>query len=188
MIFSPTLAGQVAVRSRPEAFLDALRHRVEQGLLTGHRHPRSHYAVTGSGSDRLIVSAADFKTAFNVGLNHVEVVLDGSGRVRYRIEYWKWAKYAVILSAIVGAVLLLVLLSIDLPRYIETHPGSSLPGLSVEGNVAVAWGMAIFWGLVWPWVLIAFHKRPLRRLFERILAEVDATASAGGPGAGAAGG
>jgi hypothetical protein len=34
--------------------------------------------------------------------------------------------------------------------------------------------MVLFWGFVWPWLLVALHKRPVRRLLERIIAEVDA--------------
>jgi hypothetical protein len=36
--------------------------------------------------------------------------------------------------------------------------------------------MALFWGFAWPWLLIALHKRPLRRLMNQIIVEVDAAA------------
>jgi len=174
MIFTPSLTGETTLRSRPDAFLSALERRVEAGLLTGHPHPRSRYAITSRGGDRLAFGAENRLTAFNVGLNDVEVVLDTPGRLRYRIEYWRWARYSLGLSAVIGIALCLVFLSIDLPRYMETHPGSTVRGLSVRENLALAWGMAIFWGLVWPWIGIAVHKGPVRRLFERIVAEVDA--------------
>jgi hypothetical protein len=179
MIFSPSFTGELTLRARPDQFLSALRQRVERGLLTGQPHPRSRYTVTGFAGDRLAFRAADWLTAFNLGLNEVEVVLDPSGRLRYRVEYWRWARYALGLSAGIGAILCVVLLSIDLPRYIEAHRSQTFSGLSVGENIALAWGMALFWGLVWPWILIALHKPMVRRLFERIVAEVDAAPVSG---------
>jgi hypothetical protein len=37
--------------------------------------------------------------------------------------------------------------------------------------------MIMFWGFIAPWFLIAFHKRPLRRLVERLIRDVDRSAS-----------
>jgi hypothetical protein len=54
-----------------------------------------------------------------------------------------------------------------------------LPSLSVDQNLLVAWFMVLFWGLVWPWLLIPMHKRPLRRLVVRLITEVDAQATVG---------
>lgn len=177
MIFSPSLTGETPIRSRPDAFLSALERRIENGLLTGRPHPRSRYAVTSRAGDRLAFRAANGLTAFNVGLNRVEVVLDAPGRLRYRIEYWTWARYSLALATVIGATLCVIFLSIGLPEYVETHRNQVVPGISAQRNVAIAWGLVLFWGLAWPWILIALHKRPLRRLFERIVAEVD-----GGPG------
>jgi hypothetical protein len=59
-----------------------------------------------------------------------------------------------------------------------------IPGLSIEQHVLVAWAMVVFWGFVWPWLLIALHKRPLRRLIERLIAEVDAGRPTEGASAG----
>jgi multisubunit Na+/H+ antiporter MnhB subunit len=68
------------------------------------------------------------------------------------------------------------LLTFDIRSYIERNAASRVPGLSLDTNVAIAWAMAFFWGLVWPWILIAFYKRPLGRMMERLIAEVDAAA------------
>jgi hypothetical protein len=76
-----------------------------------------------------------------------EVELSASpGRARYRIEYRRWA------------------------------PGETIPGLTIGQNVAVGWSMVLFWGLLWPWILIGLHKRPLRMRMERIISEVDQNA------------
>ena len=50
-----------------------------------------------------------------------------------------------------------------------------IPGLSIDQNLRVAWLMVLFWGFIWPWLLIWLHKRPLRGLITRLIAEIDAT-------------
>lgn len=179
MIFSPLIEGTVSIQAPPPAFLSAFRRRVEHGLLSGRPHSRSNYAVTVAEGDRLRVSAVDWRTAFNVGLNQIELQASQAGQLQYRIAYRRWASYAVALGAGLAAAMIVVLLSIDLRAYIENHPGSMFPGLSVDRQVLVAWAMVAFWGFVWPWLMIAFHKRPLRRLFGRIVSEVDASALEG---------
>jgi len=57
-----------------------------------------------------------------------------------------------------------------------------IPGLSTEQNLLIAWSMVLFWGFVWPWLLIHLHQRPLRRLLERVISEVDASEYAVGVG------
>jgi hypothetical protein len=49
--------------------------------------------------------------------------------------------------------------------------------MSIDQNLSVAWLMVLFWGFVWPWLVIVLHKRPLRRLITRLIAEVDAGAA-----------
>jgi hypothetical protein len=112
-------------------------------------------------------------TAFNVGLNDVELVVLPERQVAYTITYRRWAAYSLLLSAIIGCTLAAIFALVDIHRYVERHPASQLPGLSVDQNVAIAWGMALFWGFIWPWLLIGLHKRPLRRLMARIIVEVD---------------
>jgi hypothetical protein len=70
-----------------------------------------------------------------------------------------------------------MLLSLDVRGYVARHQRSMIPGLSIEQNVAIAWLMVLFWGFIWPWLLIALHKRPLRRLVTRLIGEVDVVAA-----------
>ena len=51
------------------------------------------------------------------------------------------------------------------------------PVLSLDQNVVLAWALALFWGLAWPWILIALNRRPLRRLIDGLISEVDAAAA-----------
>jgi hypothetical protein len=172
--FEPRVAGTAIIRAEPRAFLAGLARRVTGGLLAGDAaSKRSQYAVASQASDRLIFRATNWMTAFNVGLNDVELVVLPERQVAYTITYRRWAAYSLLLSAIIGCTLAAIFALVDIHRYVERHPASQLPGLSVDQNVAIAWGMALFWGFIWPWLLIGLHKRPLRRLMARIIVEVD---------------
>jgi hypothetical protein len=176
MIFAPQADGSATIRSSPAAFLDAFRRRVAGGLLTGHPHPRSNYVVIESGPASLRVRAADWWTAMNVGLNDVELQVAQPSSIRYRVRYWRWAAYALGLSAILGLIGLVLLVTLDARGYIARNMDSMIPGLSVDQNLMIAWAMVVFWGFVWPWLLIALHKQPVRRLMARVVGEVDAQA------------
>lgn len=171
-----TVEGTTAIRSDPRAFLAAFARRVASGLFPGAPALRTRYTVTREGADALHFGAANWPTATNVGLNEVELVPTSNGRVRYTVRYPRWAIYALGLGDLIGLALIAFLVLFDIRGYLERHPDSTLPGLSLDQNVAIAWAMAFFWGFVWPWILIALHKGPLRRLIERLIAEVDAEA------------
>ena len=180
-LFLPEIEGTLPIRSPVERFLDGFRQRVTAGLLTGQSHPRSNYVVTEAGSRRLVIRAVDWLTAFNVGLNDVALSLERPGLIRYHVRYWRWALYALLLSGTIGVVGLGLLLGTDVRAYFERNPRSMAPGLSIEQHVVIAWVMALFWGFVWPWLLIAMHKRPLRLLIARLIAEVDAAVESSPP-------
>ena len=174
MVLTPRIDGTVAIQSSPLEFAQAFKQRVAAGLLTGSPHPRSNYQVVEAGSDQLRVHAADWWTAINVGLNELELWFPQPGSVRYRVEYWRWAWYAIGLSGIFGLIGLLLIVTLDVRGYIASHPSAQVQGLSIDQSVLVAWMMVLFWGFVWPWLLIVLHKRPLRRLVTRLIGEVDA--------------
>ena len=173
----PEIEGTVSIRSPAGSFLQAFRERVSAGLLTGRPHPRSNYVVSEAASGVLVVRAADWWTAINVGLNRLELQHVPPDLIRYDVRYWRWAAYALGLSGALGLVGLAMLLSLDVRGYVARHERSMIPGLSIEQNVAIAWVMVLFWGFIWPWLLMAMHKRPLRRLVTRLIAEVDVAAS-----------
>ena len=165
--------GSATIRADARSFLEGFRRRIEAGLLGGHPHRRSRYAVTRVGMDALEFRAEDWLTAFNVGLNEVEITVTTPGRVDYHVCYPRWARSAVGLSAAFGITFAIFLLAFDLRTYLAGQSDLSTLLLSPEQGVAVAWAMAIFWGAIWPWILIALHKRPLRGLMDRLIAEVD---------------
>lgn len=177
MIFNPQIQGVVPIRSAAPAFLEAFCQRISAGLLTGRPHPRSSYRLIATGPTHLVVHAADWRTAFNVGLNELELHLPHSGSVRYQVRYWRWLQYGLALGGILGLIGIVLLVSLDVRGYIAGHSSSMLPGLSVDQNLVIAWFMVLFWGFVWPWLLVPLHKRPLRGLVERLITEVDAQAT-----------
>jgi hypothetical protein len=172
----PEIQGTVTIRSSAGRFFRSLQARVDEGLLSGHPHPRSRYVVSASGSDRMVIQAADWWTAVNVGLNSVEIRQDAANTVRYQVRYWRWARYALYLCGGLGLIGLGLLLGFDVRGYLERDPHLMVPGLSAESNVVIAWAMVVLWGFLWPWLLIGLHKRPLHKLVGRLIAEVDSRA------------
>jgi hypothetical protein len=65
----------------------------------------------------------------------------------------------------------------DVRGYITAHSTARLPRLSIDQNLLIAWAMVLFWGFAWPWLLVALHKHPLRRLIVRLVSEMDAAAA-----------
>ena len=172
MIFNPQFDGSASISTPATEFLARFRRRVEAGLLSGQPHPRSRYAAQQTGPNQLHVTALNRLTAFNVGLNEIELRAAEAGRIEYTVRYWRWAGYALGLSAGIGTIIAVVFVLIDLPEYVERHT-TMIPGLTVAHHVILAWSMVVFWGFIWPWLLIALHKRPAQRLMERLIAEVD---------------
>lgn len=175
---TPIIEGAVPIRSAAGTFLQAFRQRVAAGLLSGRPHARSNYVVSDAGPDHLMVRAGDWRTAVNVGLNRLELRHVPPGEIHYRVRYWQWAWFVLGLSGLLGVAGLVLLLSGDARGYIERNQHAMVPGLTIEQNLLIAWLMVVFWGFVWPWLLIAMHKRPLRGLVERLVAEIDRAVSA----------
>ena len=177
MTLAPHIEGTIPIRSSAAQFVRAFKRRVAAGLLVGRPHPRSNYRVGDAGPGQLRIQAADWWTAVNVGLNEFVLRFPQPGSVHYRVYYWRWAYYGLALSGLLGLIGLVLLFTLDVRGYIARHPTARLPGLSVGANLLLLWAMVLFWGFVWPWLLIALHKRPLRRLVARLIAEVDAQAA-----------
>jgi hypothetical protein len=171
-----TVEGTMPIRSAPRAFVAAFARRVASGLIPGAPASRNRYEVAREGGDSLRFRAASWWTAIGVGLNDVDLAAS-AGRVRYTVRYARWATFVLALSDLLGMALVLFFVFFDIREYLAAHPASALPGLSLDQNVALAWAMALFWGFAWPWILIVAHQRPLRRLTERLIAEVDAAAA-----------
>lgn len=174
---APHIEGTVPIHSTGDTFLKAFERRVQDGLLSGHPHPRSRYRALNVGRGKLHVSADTWWTASNVGLNELELEVF-PGAVHYHVWYWRWARFVLSLSGSLGVIGLVLISVFDVRGYLASHPGAMIRGLSVDENAQIAWALVMFWGFIAPWLIIAFHKRPLRRLVERLIREVDRSASA----------
>lgn len=173
MSLFPSIESTATIRANPRPFMAAFGRRVETGLFRGASAQRCRYLVTHQDAETLGFRAANWLTAISVGLNDVQVAAASDGRVSYTISYRRWAAYVIMLGGALGLVLVAFLLLFDVRGYILRHRESRIPGLSTEQNVAIAWAMAVFWGFIWPWILIVLYKRPLRRLMNQLIAEVD---------------
>lgn len=178
MSLKPHVEGTATIHSPGPAFFAAFARRIEAGLLAHAAERRNRYLVTRQGADGLVFRAVNGWTAFNVGLNEVDLSSPSAGVVKYRIGYPRWAGYVIGAGAVLAVLGLVTFLLIDIRSYIAAHQFSRIPGLSLDQNVAVAWGFWLFFGFLWPWVLIVLHKGPLRGLMHMLIAEVDAAAKA----------
>jgi hypothetical protein len=176
-VVSPRFTGKTRIEAPGRAFLERMKDRVQAGLLTGAPHWRSRYEVTRHTEQELAFRASDFVTAINVGLNEVELRPTGDGSVSYSVSYKRWAAYVVGQGALLGVVFLLVFLFWDIETQLDRYPLVADPALNRTVGVALFWGIVLFWTVVWPWILIVVHKAFARKLLNRIIQEVDASAA-----------
>ncbi len=151
-----------------EDFIAALGERVRRGLLPVASQRRNRYAVIEESDNELRFRSVGFLTSLNIGWNDVRVRVEsaagGAPQIQYKVGYWAWAAYCVALCGVIGIVLIAAFLLF----------GSKLKGQQAGGEV-IFWAMVIFWGFVWPWVLVAMHKRPAARALERLFARLNET-------------
>lgn len=176
MNWKPQIEDTLRIQASSARFIEALRERIHSGLITGQSSPRSNYSIAESTPETIRIRAVGWWTAINLGLNDLNLNFSDPGKVHFRLQYWRWSIYCLLLCFVIGLGGTLLFLRIDIRHYISTHPGARIPGLTIDQNLFFAWGNLLFWGLIWPWILIAYHQRPLRRLMERLVNEIDTDA------------
>ena len=165
-LFSPEYAGTIVFKALPDDYTDRIARRVETGLLVPGSRRRANYVVRAKSREAVSFSAVGFWTAYNLGLNDVEVRGAGPNRVDYHGSFRRWALYATINSLALATVILIGLLV--------------LPGARDQVS-RYTWGwlyigaLLAFFGLVWPWLLVAMHRRFVPRALERIVREAVAS-------------
>jgi len=160
--FSPTYDGTIQLPSVPADFTDRIARRVDRGLFVPGSRRRANYVVSASSPDSIAFDAVDFSTAYSVGLNNVLLQREGATAIAYHGRFWRWAAIAATQALVISLVLLIVVVYV--------------PSARDQVN-AYSWGWAFtivllaFFGLVFPWLLVAFHKRFAARALERIVRE-----------------
>jgi hypothetical protein len=161
-LFSPSYDGAIDLEAVPDDFAERIARRVRTGLLVPGRRARADYVVQKQGPDAISFTARGFWTAYNVGLNDVELQRDGRRRIVYHGSFRRWALYAAIHGFVLALVILVgVLLLPDARNEISGTPW----GWAFVG------ALLVFFGLLWPWLLVAMQRRFVPRALERIVRE-----------------
>lgn len=167
--FRPEFEGTYSAESLRPDFVAALAERVRKGIFRLASERRNRYAVVSESDRELRFRSEGFLTAINTGWNDVRVEIGPAAmaagspiEVRYHVTYFAWAAYCVGLCGFIGIALIAVWLLFE-PKF------SALSG----AGKPIFWVMVIFWGFVWPWILVALHKRPAARALEQLFAEVN---------------
>ena len=163
--FQPEFEGEIAVDRVPDDFAKRLERRVAEGLLIPGRRSRANYEVRSSSRETVTFEAADFLTAYAVGLNHVEVRCTGRSTVSYHVRFDRWSRYVTLHGLALGLVLAAAYLFPAVRRDVQSYAAGSV----------LFWGMLLFWSLLWPRLMVALHRPFARRALERILREVAGT-------------
>jgi hypothetical protein len=157
--FRPEFEGEVFLGRLPADLFERLERRIADGLWVAGRRSRANYRIITSSREGLTFEAADFSTAYSVGLNEVKLWRSGPATIGYEVRFSRWARYARIHAAVLGVALSVCYL---LPG-MRTHIATTLPG------AITFWSLVMFWSLVWPWLLIALHRPFARRALEQVL-------------------
>ncbi|NQT84903.1 hypothetical protein HQ563_17940 [bacterium] len=165
-IFRPQFSGTYSPeRLRPD-FISALAERVRKGLFPRASERRNRYALVNESDKELRFRSEGLLTSINIGWNDVRVQIesppDSAPRVRYEVMYFAWARYSVILCAFLGIAMIASWTLLG-----------EIYGAHRSAAKTIFWVMLIFWGFVWPWILVAIHKRPAAKALERLFEKVN---------------
>jgi hypothetical protein len=164
--FSPVYDGTIEVLALPDDFTELIARRVESGLLVPGSRGRANYVVRSKSHDAVAFSAVGFWTQYAFGLNEVELKRAGPKSVTYHGSFWRWTLYAAINALALAIVILFGILF---------WPGARAQISSYSWGWLYVGALFAFFGLVWPWLLVAIHRRVVPRTLERIVRETLAT-------------
>lgn len=165
--FHPSFEGVWKPERLADGFGEALSARVRSGLLPRAKPRRNRYELESHGSDFVRFRSTTLLTGANIGWNEVEVRVDRpAGKARYSVLYWTWARYCVFLG--LGLLAFFALVFGLAWAWGTVSLATVSPGFLVFGAPMIA-----FWCLLWPWILVAMHKKHAKAGFENLLAEVN---------------
>jgi hypothetical protein len=161
--FSPAYAGVIEVSAVPDDFIERMARRVETGLLRPGSRTRADYVVRSRSRDAISFAARGFWTAYSIGLNEVELRRESMQRIAYHGSFRRWATYAALHGLALSAVILVAVLA---------WPDGRGQVSATPYGWPLFLGLLAFFGLVWPWLLVAIHRRIVARSLEGIVREV----------------
>jgi hypothetical protein len=168
--FQPYFTGTYSPESLRPDFISALAARVRKGLFPYASERRNRYEVESESKSHVRFRSKGMLTSISIGWNDVKAELDASSgpspRIRYEVGFFAWARYGVILCASLG-----VLLAASWSLVADKHRPQQ------GGATWIFWAMVIFWGFIWPWILVGIHKRPARRMLNRLFDQVNGDAA-----------
>lgn len=170
-LFLPEFSGSYQPKSASSNLIVKLAKRLATtGLFPLASPGRNQYEVVEQAETRLHFRSTSLWTGINVGLNDVQLRFEQpNNTIHYTVRYWSWAKYVLGLSLIIVGLCGLFLLPPVLG--ISIFPADSFAPVWQIKMFGLP--MLAFWGFVWPWVLIALHKKHAARCLHRILDEVN---------------
>jgi hypothetical protein len=160
--FSPVYDGAIDFEAIPDDFAERIARRVRTGLLVPGRRSRANYVVQNQAPDAISFSARGFWTAYNVGLNDVELRREGVKRIVFHGSFSRWTMYAVVHGLVIALVVLVGILVLPGPRDEISRTPAGWPFVGA---------LLVFFGLAWPWLLVALQRRFVPRALERIVRE-----------------
>lgn len=172
--FHPSFRGVYRPEVLADDFVHRLAARIESGLFPMASAGRNRYTITERMQTGLRFRSVGLATGINIGLNDVSIRLDDrAAEVAYEVSYWTWAKYSLYLCGGIAGVLGLALLAtlLGVPMF------HGYPDLPTNVMLLVFVPMILFWGVLWPWILVALHKRPAAKCLTRIFDEVNAASN-----------
>ena len=160
--FRPAFEGVLTLERIPEDWSDRMQRRIDRGLILPGSRNRARYRVESADRDLLTFDAVDWRTAYAIGLNHVELQREGTDTITYRVSFTRWNRIAVAHGALIGIILAAgALLQPKLRAQMDSYPfGPWLFG-----------GLVAFFSLAWPWILTAIQRNSARNLLEDVVLE-----------------
>ncbi len=172
--FAPRGTGTWTTEKLSKDIIPALTDRIRHGgLFPKATNRRNNYEILESGYDRLHFRSVGILAGITIGLNDVRISIDHTcaNTLVYSFKYRTWAKYSIYLCLGILIFLagnLFIFRSAIPPDYFSefkpANNGQLVAILLFSGN-------AVFWGLLWPWILIAIHRKHAARFLEYILKE-----------------
>lgn len=174
--FHPSFEGEWSPENLASDFVRRMAARVRSGLLPAAKRRRNRYELLVETDESVRFRSTTLLTGANIGWNDVALRVDPRGRtVTYRVAYWTWARYCIGLGLALGLLFGVLVVAPVVTGWFP-FPETFYPARAE----VVYFGLPImgFWCLVWPWVLIAMHKRPARAGFLGLLEEINSEATA----------